>query len=255
MGPDENFPRELTPLERALLLWVLPADRTVYAEYRRKVQEWKVVGKGRRGEGNYIIGAPGVQPDIESPLPHLLAFGSVMTERGEITVSVREYSGDQVEIEIAGPVDGGLLRPFESYRRWTLSEWLPLLPCPACGEVLREVEMKTESGRSLVLAICARDHRLWVYDSQSQINHPIPVTGYYNELLLQNKVQNRRTVPDVKRFFTGLDSYSDAALVGAFSSYNRMRTKVFLGEPLVVPTEGSINWIKRASRRLFGSGR
>jgi hypothetical protein len=251
MGADETFPRELTPLERILLLWVLPADRSGYAEYRKPVQEWKVAGRGRRGEGNYILGAPGLIPDIESPLPQLLAFGSVKTEQGEITISVRERVGDQLEFEITGPAGAELPGALDSYRRWTLSEWLPSLPCPECGGALREVEMKTESGHALVLAICVKDHRLWVYDARSGVNHPIPVTSFHNELMLQTKVQDRRTLPDSKRLFTELETNSDAALTGAFSSYNRLRTKVFLGEPLVVPTEGSLNWFRRATRRLF----
>ena len=111
--------------------------------------------------------------------------------------------------------------------------------------------MKTESGHELALAICAVDHRLWVYDARSRVNHPMPVTSFYNELWLHMKVQDRRKVPDSKRLFTELQSYTDAALTAAFSSYNRLRTKVFLGDPLLVPTEGSINWFRRATRRLL----
>lgn len=255
MGPEEIFPRELTPLERVLLLWVLPADRSGYSEYRKLVQEWRVVGRGRRGAGGYILAAPGLIPDVESPLPQLFAFGSVKIERDEITVSVRERLGDQLEFEISGPVEADLPRGLESFRRWTLSEWLPSLPCPGCGGALREVEMATGSGHRLVLAICSKDHRLWVYDAQTRVNHPIPVTGFFNELMLQKKAQDRRAVPDSKRLFTDLGTYSDAALTGAFSSYNRIRTKVFLGEPLVVPTEESLNWFSRATRRLFKGGK
>ncbi len=255
MGPDDMFPRELTPLERELLLWVLPADRPGYSEYRNLVLEWQIAGKGRRGQGNYILGVSGLAPDVESPLPHLLAFGSLKTDQGELTVSVRERLGDQLEFEISGPDEIDLSRSLESYRRWTLSDWMPSHHCPVCGEELREVEMKTESGRALVLAVCATDGRLWIYDSQSRVNHPIPVTSFYNELLLQNKVKDRRTVPDSKRLFTDLGTYSDAALTGAFASYNRLRTKIFLGEPLVVPAEGHVNWFKRTARRLFWIGK
>jgi hypothetical protein len=255
MGPDDIFPRELTTLERALLLWVLPADRTGYAECRKLVQEWKIAGRGRKGAGGYILAAPGLMPDIESPLPQLLAFGLVKTELGEITVSVRERQGDQLEFETSGPVEADLPGELASYRRWTLSEWLPTIPCPGCGRALREVRMNTASGRSMVLAICAEDHRLWVFDAQSKVNHPIPVTGFYNELMLQKKVQDRKSVPDSRRLFSDLHSYTDAALTGAFSSYNRLRTKVFLGEPLVMPTEGKLNWFKRATRRLFKGGK
>lgn len=255
MGLEETYPRRLSELERALLLWVLPEDRPGYAQYRRFVSQWMVVGKGRREEGNYILGSPDLTPDVESPLPQLFAFGCVKLGKEELTISVRERLGDQLEYEISGPPQAYLSLGIESYRRWTLSEWMPNRPCPNCGAALREVQMKTVSGHALVLAVCAEDHRLWVFDAQTGVNHPIPVTSFYNELMLQNRVQDRRTVPDSKRLFTDIDTHSDAALTGAFSSYNRLRTKVLLGEPLVVQSEAGFNWFRRATRRLFRQGK
>jgi len=255
MSAEEIFSRELTLLEKALLLWVLPSDKPGYAAYRKLVQDWKVVGRSRSGAGGVILAPSGKVPDLDSPPAPLFAFGLVKSGTGEISVSVLERMGDQLEFEISGPVETVLPQGIESYRRWTLSEWLPSLPCPGCGEAPREVEMKTESGHELVLAICAKDHRLWLHDTRSRVNHPIPVTGFYNELMLQLKTPDRRKVPDAKQFFTDLGTYSDAALTGAFSSYNRLRTKVFLGEPLIVPTEGSLNWFRRAALRLFGRGK
>lgn len=251
MGAEENLPRMLSELERTLLFWVLPETRPGYAEYRGLVEGWKVVGRGRRGEGNYILGEPGLTPDVESPLPHLFAYGSVSVGKEELTISVRERLNDQLEFEIAGPVETDLTHDLGMYRRWTFSEWLPSRPCPICSGVLREVEMKTKSGRALALAICAQDRRLWVFDSQSGVNHPIPVTGFYNELMLRTKTQNRREVPDSKRLFSDLHTHTDAALAEAFSSYNRLRTKVVLGEPLVIPTEAGFSWLKRIRRWFF----
>ena len=253
MGPEEDFPRTLTPLERELLTWVLPIDRPGYATYRGLVGQWKVAGRGRRGEGDLILAAPDTLLDVDSPLPPLLAFGAARSGEDEITVSVRELMGDQLEFEIAGqttdfPVD------LRSCRRWTFSEWLPSRPCPSCEGSLREVAMKTASGRTLVLALCAKDRRFWVYDEESGINHLIPVTSFYNELMLQKNVHDPATVLQSNRLFTDLALHSDAALTAAFSSYNRMRRKVALGEPLVVPKEAGTSWVKRATRRLFKVG-
>jgi hypothetical protein len=171
----------------------------------------------------------------------------------ELTISVRERLSDQLEFEISGPVETDFSRGIDSFRRWTFSEWLPSSPCPMCGGILREVGMRTESGRSLVLAVCVKDHRLWVYDSLSGVNHPIPVTGFYNELILQQKVQDRRVVPEAKRLFGELQAHSDAALAEAFSSYNRLRTKIVLGEPLIIPMVAGFSWFKRVKRRFFGN--
>lgn len=251
MGPEAILPRELTEYERSLLLWVLPIDRSGYAEYRKFVEGWKVVGKGRRGEGNYILARPGQTLDIESPLPQVLAYGFVRSDEGEVTISVRERFGEQLEFEITGPASNSVFQGLESYHRWTFSEWLPSRTCPACDGPSREIEMKTGSGQSLILAFCVTDRRLWVYDEQTGINHLIPVTGYYNELMLQNRVQDPKIALNSKRLFSDLGTYSDSALTRAFSSYNRLRTKVLLKEPLVVSTEESINWFTRAARWLL----
>jgi hypothetical protein len=251
MGPEEILPRELTKLERALLLWVLPIDRSGYEEYRRLVERWKVVGKGRRGEGNYLLAEPGQTLDIESPLPQVLAYGFVKSDEGEVSISVRERFGEQLEFEITGPASNTVFQGFESCHRWTFSEWLPSRTCPACDGPVRKVEMKTGSERNLILAFCVTDRRLWVYDQQTGINHLIPVTGYYNELMLQKRVQDPKIALDSKRLFSDLGTYSDSALTRAFSSYNRLRTKVLLKEPLVVPTEQSNHWFTRAARWLL----
>ena len=160
---------------------------------------------------------------------------------------------DQLDFEITGHF-ADLSRDLLLHRRWTLSDWLPSNACPSCGAALREVSIKTVTGHLLVLALCAHDHRLWVHDEKSGINYPIPVTSYYNELMLKKKVHDPATVLHPKRLFTDLKLHSDADLTAAFSSYNRMRRRVSLGEPLVVPTESSKGWFDRATRWLLKGG-
>lgn len=233
---DERFPRELAAYERDLLLWILPAERPGYSEYRTFVQEWKVVARGRRGEGNYILAPSGEQPDHESPLPQILAYGVVETTAGELSVSVRERLENQVEFEVASA--RGAVNPaqFQEVRRWTLSTWLPSHGCPHCGEAVRQARMSSESGRTLVLAICSRDRRLWVYDENSGVNHPIPVTNFYNELMLHKNIRDPKIALDSKRLFAELPLYSDADLTHAFRSYNMLHMKVMLKDPIVVET-------------------
>jgi hypothetical protein len=255
MGSEEHFPRELNALERELLLWVLPGERPGYSEFRTLVEEWKVVGKGRRGEGNYVLANVAHQIDADSPLPQLLAYGLVEGERGDITISVREPMGDQLEFEISGPVEDALRQGLKSRRRWTYSEWLPSQPCPSCQRAVREIPVRTVSGRFLVLVACVRDQRLWVYDNRSGINHPIPVTGFYNELMLQHRIQDPKIAFDSKRLFSDLNTFSDVALIRAFSSYNQFRRKVILEEPLAIETEKTLGWLQRTTRRLWSGVR
>lgn len=223
---DEKFPRELTSFECELLLWILPEERSGYREYRTYVQEWSVVAQGRRGEGNYILAPVGERVDVESSLPQVLAYGIVETATGQLSVSVRERLDNQVEFEIFclnGDVD---VTQFREVRRWTLSDWLPLQPCPSCGKSIRVVPMISKQGHKVMLAICAQDQRLWVYDEQTGINHPVPVSNFYNELMLHKNIRDPKTALDAKQLFRQLSLYSDADLAYAFRTYNRLRAKV-----------------------------
>lgn len=119
MSSLERLPRELDWLERELLLWVLPKERPGYAEYRKLVETWRVVGVGRRGEGNYILAEAGWTVGIESPLPQLFAYGVVEHERGVLTISIRERCGRQLEFEIEGMADRTAVAALRQIRRWS----------------------------------------------------------------------------------------------------------------------------------------
>lgn len=250
MGNHEEFPRELTTQERDLLLWLLPADRPGYLDYRKLIGAWQVVGRGRRGEGNYILAAPGERPDNESPLPQLFALGVVEAREGSVSISFRERLGNQLEFEIVKLQGEGVPGQLEEKRRWTYSTWLPSQPCPACGGSVREVSMITAAGRRILLAICAHDKRLWVYGEASGVNHPIPVTNFYNELMLQKNVRDPGVALNSKRLFTDLGSFADVEILRAFASYNKVRTKVELESSIIIPQEPRPSWVRRLIRSI-----
>ena len=248
MGNNEEFPRELTPQERELLLWLLPADRSGYLEYRALIGRWQVVGRGRRGEGTYILAPPGEQPDTEAPLPHLFALGVVETREGDVSISLRERVGNQVEFEIVRLQGEGMPAELKAIRRWTYSTWIPSDACPACGASAREVPMATTGGQRILLAVCARDRRMWVYEEASGVNHPIPVTNFYNELMLQKNIRDPGVALDSRRLFTDLGSYTDVDLLRAFASYNRLHAKVGLESSILIPEEPKPSWVHRLLR-------
>lgn len=233
--PVEVFPRDLTGRERELLLWVLPAERRGYKPIRSLVEEWKVTARGRRGTGNYILSPPEERVDNESPLPQVFAYGVLETDRGEISVTVREPLGNQIEFEIAKLGSGDMGDYFREIRRWTFSTWNPGEGCPICARAVREVGMSTKSGRRMVLAICSLDRRLWVSDEQTQVNHPVPITNFYNELMFQQHIRDPKIALHPERLFSSLNAYQDEALIGAFRSYNMIRTKVLLEDEIIVP--------------------
>jgi hypothetical protein len=234
---NEKFPRGLNRFESDLVFWVLPEDRPGYHEVRRCVQQWKVTAPGRRGTGNYIISPIDERVDVESPLPQVLAYGVVETDKGEISVSVREPMGKQIEFEISKLGPGELGSAFHELRRWTLSIWSPGQPCPKCGQALREVAMRTTGGHEMALALCRTDERMWVYDSRSGMNLPVPITNFYNELMFLRKVRDPKIAFNPRRLFTDLDAFRDSDLTAAFRTYNMIRTKVAIDDDIAVPQE------------------
>lgn len=189
--------------------------------------------------------------DVESPLPPVFAYGIVETAAGRIGVSLRERVEDQLEFEIVNLDGESLPAVLAEQRRWTCSTWLPHERCPMCASSLREVRLQTVKGRTLVLAFCGRDERMWVYDSVSGVNYLIPVTNFYNELMLQAKVRDPRVALDSKRLFTDLSGYSDATLARAFATYNKLKTKIHFEERLQGPESAEPSFLRRLRTRIL----
>jgi hypothetical protein len=252
MSSLDRLPRELDSFERELLLWVLPKGRPGYEEYRKLIETWPVVGVGRRGEGNYILAEGGWSVDIESPLPQIFAYGVVEHEHGTLTISIRERCGGQLEFEMEGVADRTADAALRQIRRWSYSEWLPSQICPSCRSSVREIRMATSASQTLVLVLCSRDRRIWVYDGNSGVNALIPVTGFYNELMLQTGVHDPNIGLDPKRLFQLPGAQNESELIRAFSSYNKLRQKVVLEGDLILAGERKLNWIQRTVAALAG---
>jgi hypothetical protein len=245
MSSLDRFPRELQPAERELLLWVLPAGRSGYADYRKYIGQWPVAAVGRRGEGTFLLAEPGWNVDTDSPLPPVFAYGVVERRFGNLTVAVRERLGSQLEFELEGPIAA----TSEEIRRWSFSEWLPSHPCPACRSGVREIRMTTTTGQILFLVVCSRDRRIWVYDDSSGVNALIPVTGFYNELMLQTGIKDPKIALEPNHLFESSAKNSDVDLIRAFAAYNMRRNKVSQAGEIVILGQGRPGW----KQRLFGS--
>ncbi|MGA7159738.1 MAG: hypothetical protein WBZ48_01970 [Bacteroidota bacterium] len=232
-GQQVFFPRPLSAFERETLLWLLPAERPGYNEYRKYITEWAIVGEGRRGTGNYILAEKGVLPDVESPLPQVFAYGVIEAEHVTISATLRELFEDQLEYEIVNLNGETIPESFAERRRWNFSLWLPAHPCPACGSKLREVTIRRESGGDATLAVCAADKRLWIFDSENGVNHLMPVTNFHNALMLQKNIRDPETALAAENFFRQLHTFSDMDLGAAFVQYNKLRKKIELGRVIM----------------------
>jgi len=181
MNPDaDSYPRPLTPIEQELVDWVLPAGAAGYAPYRAFIANSSVIGAGRRGEGEVILGTPGDVPDLESPLPPVVSYGVASAGGDEVSVTVREIVDGQMSVEVVGRREDRVAPGARIERRWTYAEWLPGAPCPQCGRPAREVDVvpPESDGRRIVLALCATDRRIWIRDGATGLCRPVPVTNY-----------------------------------------------------------------------------
>jgi hypothetical protein len=227
-SPD-GYPRDLTPLEQDLLAWVLPADSPGYLACWNFIGEAVVIGEGRRGEGEIIVGKRGSVPDFGSPLGPVFSFGVAEIPGDVITVTVRELTDSQVSVEIVGGKTDMVPGNVPVMKRWTYANWKPGLTCPQCGGGVREITIgegmeRAKAGHTL--GICVTDRRLWVFDGIALTCRPIPLTNYYNELMLLKSIRDPEIALDGKKLFEHLQRYTDADLAAAFLAYNRLNTKI-----------------------------
>ncbi|MER3524376.1 MAG: hypothetical protein C4326_09985 [Ignavibacteria bacterium] len=223
---NDIFPRVLREKERELLEFVLPMEAPGYASYRRLLDEMVVLAEGRRGKGNLVLGRPGDRADLSSPLPPVIAYGVVETTRDVFTITVRACVGDQIDVEIVSAHGEEIPDRVEKKRRWTYSSWKPGMPSPASAAPVREVHILP----TLTLVIAHHDRRVWLHDATTRMNHLIPITNFYNELMLHKAVRDPHIALDANRFFNEHRQYTDSDLRAAFIAYNRLKRRVEIAE-------------------------
>lgn len=204
-----------------------------------------VLAEGRRGPGNYLLGRPGNAPDYSMPLSSVIAFGMVETTKTSFAVTIREYTGSQIDVEIVSGSEEEVPDYFEEKKRWTYSTWLPGSVSPATGGAVREVSIDA----NLMLAIAPEEKRIWLHDRTSGMNLLLPVTNFHNELMLYKGIRDPKVALDVRHFFAGQNGYSDEDLREAFVRYNAPRQRVTVQPRPVAPRRGG--WFQTL-RKLFG---
>jgi hypothetical protein len=249
-SPKEDNPRALSPREREWLEWILPIDRPGYKLYRDFLNALTVIGEGRRGAGEFILGKVGTMPDFSAPLSAVHSYGLIETDRGSISVTLREIFEEQISVEIVCNTSDELPEQFTELRRWTYSTWKPGETCPQCVKDVREVEMQSADGKQFVLAICTGDRRIWFYEEESGVIHLIPVTNYYNELMLHKNIRDPKIALNAKLFFTDLANYTDADLRHAFATYNKLMPKVQLTQEIAEESRAPASLFTRFARLI-----
>jgi len=245
-----GYPRALTTREIGLINWILPNGSPAYDRMRTQMKETVVLGIGRRGEGELILGRAGELPDISAPLPPVFAYGCLETDHGAISITLRDFLDEQCSLEIVSHTAESVPEAFSELRRWTYSTWRPGSACPQCGQPVREVPMRGEGGDKFTLSICAVDKRIWIFDAVMQVIHLIPVTNFYNELMLHKNIRDPKIALDGKRLFAEHDRYTDVDLAHAFLAYNRLKPRVHIQGGIVTgPQAKKHTWLRRLTQR------
>jgi hypothetical protein len=244
-----EYPRPLRPKERDLLESVLPDDRPGYRRYRERIHSLLVIGDGRRGSGDLILGRPDDVPDRSSPLSPVVAYGMVEATTDTISITVREEAEDQINVEIVSARGVEVADHFEEKRRWTYSTWLPGRPSPASGTPVREVPID----EALTLAFAPAERRIWMYDAGTGVVHLIPITNFHNELMRRKGIRDAESARRPQSLWDQLHECSDAELRDAFVAYNGLKHRVDVRLlPPPAPPRGPGQWLRRLVR---GRGR
>ncbi len=248
MARGDAYPRRLREQELRLLEGILPSERPGYRHYRAMIQSMLVLAEGKRGAGHYILGQPETPPDLSLALPPVIALGGVEAADATYVVSIREFTGTQLDVEIVSSAGEEVPDWIEVKRHWTYSTWLPGAPSPATGGAVREVIVDS----FLTLVVAPQEKRIWLYDRASGMNHLIPVTNFHNELMMLKGNRNPRVALNAGLFFADQAAYTDNELRETFIRYNAVRHRVNVQDP---PPSGPVGGWLGTLKRLFGKER
>lgn len=218
---SEKYPRKLADVEKEYLRKLLPADRPGYKKYYDKLDEIFLLGKGRFDKDDYVLGKETDKPDFSISAENMLAVGKIFTPTHEIEISIHEEFEEKIELDFAVTGLGNFDERIEKY--WTYSEWLPGDKSPVDKSDVREIHLIKNK---IVISIAPKTKRAWVYESETGINHLIPQTNFYNEIMRVKNERDPKIALNVKRLFTHLDELTDEEIMQGFLMYNKYLNKI-----------------------------
>jgi hypothetical protein len=242
------FPRKLTEKEKELLFSILPEDKPGYKAYIERINELIVIGKGRFGGGNFILGVKEDKPDLSLPSAPVFAIGTNHYEEALIDITIHEEEDNKIEFDIAVKENSHIPDKLTIIKKWNFSDWEPGQNAPGDNSFVREVVIYPEK---YILAIAPTHKKIWLYEKESGVNHVLPVSNFFNELMRVLKIKNEEMFKKPSLFFENLDSYKDEDLALAFLSYNKYMHKLKIDYSLfekpvkIKKRKGLLNIFKR----------
>ena len=244
------FPRELSTQEHTWLEWLLPTNRDGYRQFREKMEKLVILGEGRWGANDFILGRIGQEIDMSEGMHPTFAFGYIKGEQCDVAISIHEPNdAGQIEMQLS-PIRAERI-PFDLVEksRWTYSQWKPGDPCPATNTRVRQIAIPAKGDLAFTVAISAAQKVLWLYNPIDGTNHLIPVTNFYNELMIIRHIRDPKIALDHKYLFEHLNEFSDEDIINAFIHYNVLYRKVNIG----LFDQAKQNRVKAILKRFFHS--
>ena len=239
----DEFPRKLKEIERELLFSILPAGKPGYKMYRDKLSDRYVIGIGRFGETNLVLGSKDDKFSIQDASSTIFAAGSIIYDTGKIEISINEEIDDRIEFDIS-PREYEQLVKEKEIKRWNYSEWVPGMKSPRESSIVREILIVPDK---YVLAISQVEKRIWVYGFETGINYLIPLSNFYNQLMIYKNIRDPKIALKPNLFFEKVQSeYTDIELRNTFIIYNKYLRKLSIKEELMITNP------PKSKRKLFG---
>lgn len=222
MNELKTFPRKLSEDEKFLLLKILPASKPGYNIYRNKIKEKLLIGESRFGNGNLLLGSKDDAIDLNIPATPVLASGSVKVNDIKYDLTIHEEEEHQVEIDIAPyPVEKGISE--KDAEVFTYSYWKLGDKSPGTNDDPRVIELKKDE---YYLAISSGLKRMWLFESVTGVNHLLPLTNFFNELMRLKNERDPKVALKPGSLFNVIDQSGDDEIKKAFLMYNKYMRKL-----------------------------
>jgi hypothetical protein len=231
MNNGRTFPRNLTSAENMLLFSLLPEDKPGYKAYRTKIKSFLVIGAGRFGGGNFILGKENTTPDLSFPSTPVFAIGTNVYKEGTIDITIHEDADDEIEFDISVLNQESVPETLTEIKKWNYSEWNPGDKAPNDNSYVREVKIIENK---YLLAVAPLHKKIWLHEYTSGVNFLIPVSNFYNELMRICGVRDSKIALNPLSFFNTLNNFSDTELKLAFLSYNKYLKRIYINEPVTL---------------------
>ncbi len=237
--------KKLTTSELEFVKWLLPRESEVYNDILHRIEHGVVLGEGRWGVGDLMIGTEGEAIDLTLGMSPVIAYGECRIGGTDVSISIHEPNvDDQIEIQFSGlypipespSVDSG----------WTYSYWQPGMNSPISGVPVRTIELNTGHGiLRYVLAIDSTKRSIWLHHTQTAFNELLPVTGFVDELLRTHGIRDAGSVTQPTKIFERLSEFSDNDLRRAFIEYAKQSQRKFEVEDLITEPEQPKGFLKK----------